>query len=300
MVQTLEELSNTNDTKAGAFKTAVTQFSFIITITAVEHVLAACVQLSKLLQSTTCDLLQASVEAQVVIAQISGERNDVLVWQALFEQATQMARSVGVEPTAPRGGRHQQHRPNVPAGDSSEYWRINMFLPFVDHLLTELDERLLQGHNRYKIQYLLPVHVRDLDAAKIQEIHQVMRNDLECDEASFLRECDRWKVRCATSLPRPSTAIEEVLRDLPQELYPNVSKCLHVLLAMPVSTASAERSFSSMRRLKTYFRSTMSTGRLSGLGLMNIHRDIELRSEIIVDIFARRKQRRLALLFNGN
>lgn len=69
------------------------------------------------------------------------------------------------------------------------------------------------------------------------------------------------------------------------------------LLSMPVSTASAERSFSTMRRVKTYLRSTMTTKRMSGLGLLNIYRDREISAEQVVDIFARRKERRLALLF---
>ena len=37
----------------------------------------------------------------------------------------------------------------------------------------------------------------------------------------------------------------------------------HILLCMPVSSASAERYFSIMRRLKTYLRSMMSSERLS-------------------------------------
>jgi hypothetical protein len=60
---------------------------------------------------------------------------------------------------------------------------------------------------------------------------------------------------------------------------------------MTVSTATAERSFSTIKR------STMTTERLSGLGLMNIYRDMKIYSEYIVDKFAARKQRHLAFVF---
>jgi hypothetical protein len=40
---------------------------------------------------------------------------------------------------------------------------------------------------------------------------------------------------------------------------------------MPVSTVTVERSFSSLRNLKTYLRSTISEQRLSGLALMHIY-----------------------------
>jgi hypothetical protein len=66
---------------------------------------------------------------------------------------------------------------------------------------------------------------------------------------------------------------------------------------MPVSTAIAERSFSTMKRLITYLRSTMTTERLPGLGLLNIYRDMKINSEYIIDKFASRKQHRLAIVF---
>ena len=67
--------------------------------------------------------------------------------------------------------------------------------------------------------------------------------------------------------------------------YPNIHCVLKVLLTMPVSTASAERSFSTMRRLKTYLRSTMTDKRLTGLALMNIHTDLEIDSEEVLKQF---------------
>jgi len=78
-------------------------------------------------------------------------------------------------------------------------------------------------------------------------------------------------------------------------MYPHIRKVFTLLLVMPMSTATAERSFSTMRRVKTYLRSSMGTERMSGLGLMNIYREREVCAQRVVDIFA--KPRRLALLF---
>jgi hypothetical protein len=35
-------------------------------------------------------------------------------------------------------------------------------------------------------------------------------------------------------------------------LYPNIKKILHIIACLPVSVASAERSFSTLRRLVSY------------------------------------------------
>ncbi|XP_050919588.1 uncharacterized protein LOC127137146 [Lathyrus oleraceus] len=47
-----------------------------------------------------------------------------------------------------------------------------------------------------------------------------------------------------------------------------------ILLTIPVTVASAERSFSKLKLLKTYLRSTMSQERLNGLALIAIENDI--------------------------
>jgi len=43
-----------------------------------------------------------------------------------------------------------------------------------------------------------------------------------------------------------------------QEVYPNVYLLLKIAFAIPISSAMCERSFSCMRRIKPYIRSTMT------------------------------------------
>lgn len=57
------------------------------------------------------------------------------------------------------------------------------------------------------------------------------------------------------------------------ELIPNLMTLLKILLTFPSSGAAAERSFSALKRLKTYLRSTMSQQRLSELSLLHVHKD---------------------------
>lgn len=61
---------------------------------------------------------------------------------------------------------------------------------------------------------------------------------------------------------------------------------LKILAIIPVSTASAESSFSTLRRLKTYLRNTTSESRLVGHAHLAIHRDIDIPDDILLDKFA--------------
>ena len=71
----------------------------------------------------------------------------------------------------------------------------------------------------------------------------------------------------------------------------------HFLSAAPVSSATAERSFSTLRRTKTWLRSTQGQERLSSLASMQIEREIlsEIKIQDIVSKFASKAKRRLQL-----
>ena len=79
-------------------------------------------------------------------------------------------------------------------------------------------------------------------------------------------------------------------------LFPNIKVLLLILCTLPVTSCSAERSFSGLKRIKTPLRSTMGNECLSSLALLHLHRDIDVRVEDIVDEFARRHPRRLQLV----
>lgn len=56
------------------------------------------------------------------------------------------------------------------------------------------------------------------------------------------------------------------------QLLNEVARFIQLVLVVPANSASAERSFSTLRRLKTYLRSTVGQPRLNHLMLLNIHK----------------------------
>ena len=70
--------------------------------------------------------------------------------------------------------------------------------------------------------------------------------------------------------------ITSIVRDMSngeKALLSQVIKLVHLLLVMPATNAISERSFSAMRRVKTYLRSTMSQKRLNSAMVLHIHTD---------------------------
>ena len=67
---------------------------------------------------------------------------------------------------------------------------------------------------------------------------------------------------------------------------------LKILWTIPVNTCECKRSFSSLRRLKTYLRNTTGQERLSNLSLINIERTFDINLDAIVTEFVSKKHDR--------
>lgn len=71
-------------------------------------------------------------------------------------------------------------------------------------------------------------------------------------------------------------------------MYSNVYELLQVGFTIPVRSATCKLSFSSMRRLKTWQRTTMQQEWFSNLSILNIERDVTntLDTQTIIEKFA--------------
>ncbi|KAH6944059.1 hypothetical protein HPB50_001486 [Hyalomma asiaticum] len=87
-----------------------------------------------------------------------------------------------------------------------------------------------------------------------------------------------------TSAPVQGT---DVLSHCDGRFYSNVYKLHQTLVTLPVTTASAERTFSSTRLLKNYLGSTMSEERIVGLALMYAYRNLDIIVSEVIDRFAK-------------
>uniref|UniRef100_A0A2S2NTI1 Zinc finger MYM-type protein 1 n=1 Tax=Schizaphis graminum TaxID=13262 RepID=A0A2S2NTI1_SCHGA len=78
------------------------------------------------------------------------------------------------------------------------------------------------------------------------------------------------------------------------DFAPNLSIALRILITLPVSVATGERSFSKLKLIKTYLRSTMKNERLCGLAMISIEHEVgqELTEKKLVDDFAKLKARK--------
>ena len=62
-------------------------------------------------------------------------------------------------------------------------------------------------------------------------------------------------------------SLNATLEQIDKGGYVNICTILRIMISIPISSASCERSISTLRNLKTYLRNTMVQDRLNGLAL---------------------------------
>ena len=137
---------------------------------------------------------------------------------------------------------------------------------------------------------LLPSFLKNINADDIADIEESYKPFI-CS-SDFEIEVERWKSKSW----KGDEDICECLK-VAEDMYPNIEVVLRIFLTMPVSVASAERSFSALKRLKTYLHSTMGSDRLSALALLHIHPDMTPEPKTVIQKFDASGHRRIALSF---
>ena len=83
----------------------------------------------------------------------------------------------------------------------------------------------------------------------------------------------KWLV--VASKDRPDTLAKAITK-CDEERFPNLFVLLKIACTFPITSAECERSFSAMRRLRTWLRASMKMERLDSVVIMNVHRQEEV------------------------
>lgn len=81
---------------------------------------------------------------------------------------------------------------------------------------------------------------------------------------------------------------EDLKMNINNKVYPNLYKLIQVAITIPIASATCERSFSAMRRIKNWLRTSMEQNRFSNLSTICIERDLinKINTETILNKFA--------------
>lgn len=237
--------------------------------------------MSKILQDSSISACDGKKAAESVVEDLKQKRSGVF-FHKLWVEATTLSDSVGADaPCLPRAKTVPKRLDDgaSPHRFSSveEYYCVRYF-EIVDQAIGAI-ERRFQGKGYAVLLTAERVIVQAFagQEASHDDLH-LLREHFR-DDIDFRRLPAQLQVLVNINKSRPVTQLQHAVETVcvigvgERGLIPDVVALLKLCLVLPASTASAERSFSTLRRIKSYLRSTMTQERLNHLMILSTYKD---------------------------
>ena len=255
-------------------------FNFFYGASLAETILRHCDNLSKTLLHTAMSAEEGEAIATLSLQCLKNLRTDEM-FSLFWCKVTDKAKKLEVEePSLPRPhkvprifevGRSQPPYPST----VEDYYR-QIYFEALDLVTNSISDRFNQrGYQIYsQVEQLL------LKAARKEPFDEEFSSVVKFYGSDFDAGILKVHLEILSSCDMPSPCcfadIRAYLKDCSpgqRALFSQVVTVAKLILVMPATNASSERSFSALRRIKTYLRATMKQDRLVYLMVLHIHRE---------------------------
>ena len=283
-------------TKATSMLYSITDFEFIVTFVTVYHFFSHLAGITVKMQGKTLDIVDAYNGISSIVTFYRSFRQNIDNNFYIFEHTKRMATVVNVEPSKPRSCSRQRNRPNVVACTVEEWYKINVAIPFIDHIISDLESHFSSNAKTVSsLLCLVPSLIVKKVTVDFADLIELYNDDLPSPEL-FSSELALWK-HMFTSTPDghvPSTC-SAAMKICDELIFPNVFVLLKIACIIPVTSCECERNANTVRRLCNYMRCTMTEERFTSLALMHIHYNHKIDLNEVIDLYNAMHPRRLRM-----
>lgn len=302
----LIQLSKDKDAKTSVDATglvkAMLEFQFVLGLHILKVIFSNTNSLASYLQGHEVDVMAAKATCEATIKTLSKCREEEM-FSLIWEKAQKTAKNISeIAPNKEVQTSKRQKKPSIRLqallGETPEVQpilftdiqrgRIEVYYDALDRVLSEMKERFA-GRDTNILTSLADIVV----GKATEESFKAVSDFYSIDADVLMGETAIFHNLESVNLKTASQVVNYLYSNSLDETLPHFTEVVTTLAAIPATSCSAERSFSCLRRLKTYLRSTMGQERLSALGLLCIERSHVNQVDIntIIDIFGRRKGR---------
>lgn len=302
ILRVLEEISSENNAqRAVEAKGILVQMdlNFVGCLALFRKVLSDSNMLSEMLQSKTVDLSKAinlveSLKETMVYYRTESFFDDLwtnivetceksgISTQHIPKRSIQKARKLYDSLVTSTLGQHADP-------DSKEMFRIQVFYPVIDCMMGEMERRFsrLNCNIMKGVQALNPssgTFLREEDVLLLARAYDSNTDDLKHEVPQIRLVLERLAKSDETI---PTTLLQFVsFLESYNDVFFELFRLCKIAVVLPVSSASCERTFSALRIIKNYLRSTMTEERLSNLSILSI--ESKRTKALDLDKFVRR------------
>nr|XP_047144578.1 zinc finger MYM-type protein 1-like [Hydra vulgaris] len=288
----------------------ISNFKFVCSLVLWYDILFQINIVSKMLQSQALDLSLALEHLNATKSFLCDYRCDE-EFAAMVENAKKLAVELeifeGLDVDDPVRVRRKSRQflyegRDEPIVSPEQNFRVSFFNRILDIAIQAINERFTQLSEYNELfGFLYNIGSKPLTDDELLKHCKDLHLALMSDGQSDINGVELWYEikaigrRLDTSNSDPQSVLKCIYTSNVVEVFPNLSIALRILLTLPVTVASAERSFSKLKIIKSYLRSQMCQDRLVGLATISIEKEIadHLDIEDLVKDFAELKARKI-------
>jgi hypothetical protein len=192
---------------------------------------------------------------------------------------------------------------SIASQSAQKSFRVNYFIVVVDQTIASLTKRFEQ-HQGYENTFgflFTSDKLHSLDDKRLFSSSINLEAALKSEEHSDIDGKELFvELKLIRDLIKESMGPLDILKHVKQlGCFPNAFIAYRILLTISVTVASVERSFSKLKLVKSYLRSSMTQERLNGLATIALESDVleQIKYGDLIEDFTSRNTRRM-LLFN--
>ena len=279
-------------------------FEFLVLFRFWNTVLAKIDRVQKRLQDHTMNFHNAAQDIQALQGYFL-ENSDAICKNSL-EEAKELCSTCDVQ--VERRQRKKKKMPGETAEDvglTAENEMLRLMKSMIDKIHTEMGDRFI-SLKKLDSSFGFLLDIKELmcttneNSLKQRCIFMGSFYDTDLDGLEMFSEIMDCRMLLKTRADVKLSTPKDLLRFIVQygdDVFPNLRVGLQILLTVATSIASCERSFSKLKLILSYLRSSMGQERLSALALLSVEREVtdSINFEELIDKFAAAKARRISL-----
>ncbi|KAL4098362.1 hypothetical protein QTP88_022991 [Uroleucon formosanum] len=283
VVSTLENISE-NDavyvSDANALLKSINTFEFLFCIYFLKNIMLLTNVLSKYLQSSSIIYSNVQSMAKVTIQELCNMRceesfnntwNEVDILRKQYNVSSPILPRKQKIPAKLGGGLKEVENTII-----NKHYKINIYFAVLDNIINDMGERF-EENNLYVLNCMQDILLNDMpnnnSFKEINKMYGFDEDNLKAETTILNR-----MYKTVHDQNNVQSKINFIASENYKAGFPTLTRLIQLLITVPTNSASCERSFSCLRRLKTYLRTTMGQSRLNSLGILQIERE---RSSLI-------------------
>lgn len=300
---------------ANSLAKKIGKFKFICGVVVWHNILSQINIVSKMLQSHSIDITNCLQLIQKALNFIQTARESDEIINEWFERAKSIRSEIHFEPTAIDNFAIQnrtnrvQRMPEMEefSEDDKQRFKHSFVFRILDVASLKLEERFQQlKEMSITFEFLFDLHSEAISLEQCYQLEKIYTSEKDgkkdIDATQLYDEIKSFQVLVEDDKKKsPLNFLNKIQSLNLVSINPNLVIALRLFLTLPVTVAAAESSFSKLKLIKTYLRTTMTEDRLTHLATISIESELldSIQQHTVIEKFAAAKARKVSFELHG-